>query len=638
MNKNQSNFKSSNKLFLFILILVIIIIIICLIYYKYFNHIENFNNNNNDNNTNINKNTIIFDNTNIDKNINNIFLFWEGDINENRLSILITVIKSTYYYNKDKPIYLFSNSLKEDKIIDILNICKLVRYSYNNLIKNTPIENKEKIKLAYEKIQNDGRMFCDFFRFIVLYKFGGTYTDTDNICIKKLPVEKNIICRTYDPHTAFYDKISDDDCVPGEYKYNQQFTDIKFGIRTDCWLNFEPQDELLYLLINSDKLIDDKNNVLYITHENGSWQGLLLVTIRDNIKELTKNNKHKYILGLNLLYLYEKFIAHSSKWDKCEFGGELCSLYDGLPNLKDFDWGDYKTDKNTALEFLEKCKAYFPTCCFLWMGDKESNEELFIKNDNDTTDKKRLSTWIYKDIENKSKNVNNLSNNATNNTTNNINTIPKIIHQIYWDFTFKNRDIEVLFGEHYKKVKLIYNDWEYRLWNKDDCITFLTNNYPKYLDYFNLLNIEIKKHDFIRILIIYHYGGMYLDLDIMPISKININNFIDYDIYFSSESPEPVPTNCFILSKSKQEFFINYANYVMTLSMDLGAVAHTGPGALVEFYKEYNSKYKIKMLDYKLLTPINYHQKDELKYCRYNDCSNKYPESYFIHMYNGSWL
>jgi hypothetical protein len=387
--------KNKNIKYLFILLIILIILIIFL-----FKNSDNFKNSVDLKNNNIvlktHKNVIKLDNKNIDKNIKNIFLFWEGSINKDRLSMLMTVIKSIYYFNNDRKIYLFSNTLSEDRIIDILNICKLVRYSYKDLITNTPIENKENIKNAYEKKQYDGRTFSDFFRFIILYKFGGTYTDTDNICIKKIPIEKNIICRTYDPHTAFYNKITDENCIPGQYKYNKKFIDITFTVRIDCWLNFEANDKLLYLILNSDKLIDENNKVLYITHSNGSWQKLVLTTIRDNIKELTKNNK--YILGLNLLYLYEKFIATSSKWDTCKKGGELCSIYNELPNIKDYKWGDYKSDKETALLFLEKCKSYFPTCCFLWMGDKTSNRELF---DNNIVDRLRLSSWIYKDIENK---------------------------------------------------------------------------------------------------------------------------------------------------------------------------------------------------------------------------------------------
>ena len=241
---------------------------------------------------------------------------------------------------------------------------------------------------------HDGRMFSDFFRFIVLYKFGGSYTDTDNICFKKFPTLKNIICRTYDSHTAFYDKITDENCISGIYKYNNKFTDINFAVRNDCWLNFD-DNYYFDLLLNSDKLISIDNKVLYINHENGSWQGLLLTSIRDNIKELIKRN---YIFGLNLIYLYEKFIAASSVWDTCQNGGEMCSLYDNLPEIKKYDWGEYLTTEKISLEFLDKVKNYFPTSCFLWMGDKEGNKELFNNNNRNN---KRISSWIYLYVKNK---------------------------------------------------------------------------------------------------------------------------------------------------------------------------------------------------------------------------------------------
>lgn len=333
----------------------------------------------------------------IQPDIDNVFLFWEGDIQEQRLSILKTVVQSVHYYNPTKKLYMFSNSLQESVVQDLLPFCTLVRYTFETLVAGTPVANKENVCRAYKAVQEDGRMFCDFFRFIVLYKYGGSYTDTDNVCIGPFSPHKNNICRTYDPHTAFYDKVPDDQCIPGKYKFNQQFTDIQTSVRTDCWLNFDPQDELIYMLLNSDKLANEQDQVLYIGHDNGSWQGLLLTTIRDNIEEITRDNRH--ILGLNLLYLYETFIAGSSTWDRCEHGGELCSMYQDLPNIKNYEWGQYKTDKDTAMQLLQRCKAYFPTCCFLWMGDKESNEELF--QDTPSNGLQRISTWIYKDVQGK---------------------------------------------------------------------------------------------------------------------------------------------------------------------------------------------------------------------------------------------
>jgi hypothetical protein len=121
-----------------------------------------------------------------------------------------------------------------------------------------------------------------------------------------------------------------------------------------------------------------------------SWQGLILKEIVKNTEEISKENK----FGLNLVYFYEKFIAKSSKWDRCDFGGEMCKLYKNLPKISEYKWGDYKTDKKTALKFLEKVKDKFPTSCFIWMGDKDQNNELY----NNNNESKRISSLIYLEI------------------------------------------------------------------------------------------------------------------------------------------------------------------------------------------------------------------------------------------------
>ena len=332
---------------------------------------------------------LVYQNVNNYTEYNKVFLFWEGDISDNRLEILTMTIQSINYFNKDKDIYLYSNSLQNDERLNcIKNICKITNYTYDNLVKDTMLENNVKVKNIYEKEMNNGRVFCDFFRFVILYKYGGTYTDTDNLCFKKFKKINNQICRTYDPHTAFYDKIPDNECIPGKYKYNQKYTNIPFSIRNDCWINMKPKNNYLKLILSSEELYRN-NKPLYILEDTGSWQGLILKIAYNNIDVVSQEN----IFGLNLIYLYEKFIANSSEWDKCIKGGEMCELYDKLPNIKNHDWGDYITNKSTSIDFLNKIEYKFPTSCFIWYGDKESNEELFKQHKD--TDKLRISSWIW---------------------------------------------------------------------------------------------------------------------------------------------------------------------------------------------------------------------------------------------------
>ena len=353
------HFKKYKKLYI---ILILLIVLIVLIYYNFNNYIE----------------------------YNKVFLYWEGDISQKRLDILKMTIQSINYFNKDKDIYLYTNSLyNDDRLNSIKNICNITKYTYDDLVKDTLLEDNIKVKNIYEKEINNGRVFCDFFRYVILYKYGGTYTDTDNVCFRKFKKMNNIICRTYDPHTAVYDRIPDDECIPGKYKYNQKYTNIPFAIRTDCWINMIPKNNYLKLILSSEELYKH-NKPLYINEDTGSWQGLILRTAYNNIDVVSKEN----IFGLTLIYFYETFIANSSEWDKCTKGGEMCELYDKLPNIKEHNWGQYNTDKLTSINLLNKIKDIFPTSCFIWYGDKDSNEELFNTNNKDT-DKLRITSWIW---------------------------------------------------------------------------------------------------------------------------------------------------------------------------------------------------------------------------------------------------
>ena len=61
----------------------------------------------------------------IKRDINNVFLFWEGEILDDRLEILLITILSINYYNPDKKLYLFSNSLDNNRLKKLIKFVKL---------------------------------------------------------------------------------------------------------------------------------------------------------------------------------------------------------------------------------------------------------------------------------------------------------------------------------------------------------------------------------------------------------------------------------------------------------------------------------------------------------------------------------
>jgi len=99
------------------------------------------------------------------------------------------------------------------------------------------------------------------------------------------------------------------------------------------------------------------------------------------------------------------------------------------------------------------------------------------------------------------------------------------IHQIYGlfedDIPFTNNK---LFEESYLKYTFICHnnnkdknkkyEYEYKLWNKESCEELL-KKYTQFNYYYDV-RFKVMKVDIMRFLILYEYGGIYSDMDIIP--------------------------------------------------------------------------------------------------------------------------
>ena len=109
----------------------------------------------------------------------------------------------------------------------------------------------------------------------------------------------------------------------------------------------------------------------------------------------------------------------------------------------------------------------------------------------------------------------------------------KIIHQIYGIFNdgIKLTDIPIYkqnVEETFSFCEL--HNYEYKLWNLDDCEQLIKNDFPEYLQLWNEYIYPIQRADFIRYCILYKYGGIYLDCDIRPVK--NLDSVFNEPMYF----------------------------------------------------------------------------------------------------------
>ena len=106
--------------------------------------------------------------------------------------------------------------------------------------------------------------------------------------------------------------------------------------------------------------------------------------------------------------------------------------------------------------------------------------------------------------------------------------ITKIIHQ-----TWKSTKIPDKMDFCVNSWKLKNTGYEYKFWSDDDIYQFVSINYNQYIELLNKVKLGIQRADIFRIIALYHYGGLYVDIDfeclipidlwVLDFSKINIS-------------------------------------------------------------------------------------------------------------------
>lgn len=116
--------------------------------------------------------------------------------------------------------------------------------------------------------------------------------------------------------------------------------------------------------------------------------------------------------------------------------------------------------------------------------------------------------------------------------------IPKIVHQ-----TWKSKVLPDILDNIYKYNQKINPDYEFKLWShspgEPEINIFLKEYYPELYVIFEKAKYGVQKGDIARLAILYHYGGIYIDLDIICLKSFN--NLIDLNtdkLTMAYEPPE----------------------------------------------------------------------------------------------------
>ena len=125
--------------------------------------------------------------------------------------------------------------------------------------------------------------------------------------------------------------------------------------------------------------------------------------------------------------------------------------------------------------------------------------------------------------------INNLNKENYDNNLYQDSVIPKYFFQIWIN---NENKVPKLIEENFNSIKYENQDFECKLYKKDDCLDFLQKNYEE--DVINAYNKIIPgayKADLMRYCILYKKGGIYLDAKLKPINDFKLNHVTDKEYY-----------------------------------------------------------------------------------------------------------
>ena len=131
--------------------------------------------------------------------------------------------------------------------------------------------------------------------------------------------------------------------------------------------------------------------------------------------------------------------------------------------------------------------------------------------------------------------------------------VPKIIHQTYRDID----SVPFQWQKASNSCRKLHPNYEYYFWTDKEGRRLIEEQFSCLLPTFDSYPYDIQRADVIRLVALYIYGGVYLDLDIICVKSLD--KLLNYGFII----PQTIPvglSNDFLVSKPKHPFLFQVLN------------------------------------------------------------------------------
>jgi mannosyltransferase OCH1-like enzyme len=229
--------------------------------------------------------------------------------------------------------------------------------------------------------------------------------------------------------------------------------------------------------------------------------------------------------------------------------------------------------------------------------------------------------------------------------------IPHIIHQ-----TWKNENVDEHLAVLAETWREKHPGWGYKLWTDGMNRTFIAENYPDFLNTYDNYPHNIQRVDAVRYYILYHMGGVFIDMDFECLQNISplLNNNecvfgLEPDEHCTRFNKEKILCNAFMACTPGNLFFETICTELKIqggMADTAGAswmqiLETTGPFKLTRIFDGYQHKSSIKVLPADVIYPLSLSETRRL----FNETlgvdkslQKKVNDAYAVHYFLGSWL
>lgn len=217
--------------------------------------------------------------------------------------------------------------------------------------------------------------------------------------------------------------------------------------------------------------------------------------------------------------------------------------------------------------------------------------------------------------------------------------IPRIVHQ-----TWKDENIPTEFQECVESWKANLPGWEFWLWTDWDNRSLIEEHYSWALNLYDRYPLPIQRVDAVRYFILYHFGGLYVDLDFFAIKPVDqlfekkcVLPLVDRK-QAANHDRDKIISNALMGSVPGHAFFETVINELPRYEHPKNAqnlvLESTGPFMLTDVYEKFPHKDTIQLMPSEALFPLTVEEADEVELA---DLPELCPRSFAVHMYAGTW-